>query len=349
MFDNTCDVWVEALGMPDALQRTLDDASGFADTADLLRGGRRIIATGNGAAYYAALTMDLAAQETPGAPDVKAVPAGVLSSGHFVWRDGDVLLAISSSGEQRDIIEAIEHGAPRPFATVTSSPDAAIPQHAGAHTLVRVGRQRAVTHTQAYVGNVAAMLALVADLAASDSLSRAVRDLPSVSADALAAAVEWVCGLDDHGNERAHGRGDDWVPTAAVAFGTGTAWAAALEAALLLKELAGIPAEGLETREGGTSGMFALCAEHLVLSLPTASDLHTGEVEQICARTDARVLRLPGGELLSPRVAAASTFPAALALAIVLARRRGYDVDQPAWTTAYEATTRTRAASSHEP
>ena len=41
--------------------------------------------------------------------------------------------------------------------------------------------------------------------------------------------------------------------TNAVVFGSGPAWAAALEAALLLKEVSGMPAEGVETRRGATS------------------------------------------------------------------------------------------------
>lgn len=153
--------------------------------------------------------------------------------------------------------------------------------------LVTVDRQRAVTHTQAYVGNVAAMLALLADLAANDSLAREVRDLPSACAGALDSAVEWVRGLDD---ERMSELNHDWVgrsewgPGPAVAFGAGTEWAAALEAALLLKEIAGIPAEGLETREGGTSGMFALCAEHMALSLPTADDPRVAAITRNRAR-----------------------------------------------------------------
>ena len=49
-------------------------------------------------------------------------------------------------------------------------------------------------------------------------------------------------------------------PETAVVFGGGPGWAAALEAALLLKEVARVPAEGVETREGATSAMMALAA-----------------------------------------------------------------------------------------
>jgi hypothetical protein len=130
------------------------------------------------------------------------------------------------------------------------------------------------------------------------------------------------------------------LPTAAMAFGTGGASAAALETALLLKEIAGIPAEGLETREGATSGMYALRPGHLVLAHPTLDDPLCDEAADVCARMGAEVIRVPGG-VGGPRSAAAlTTFPAALALAGTLGRRAGHDIDQPAWTSAYYATAR---------
>ena len=82
--------------------------------------------------------------------------------------------------------------------------------------------------------------------------------------------------------------------TNAIAFGSGPAWAAALEAALLLKEVAGVPTEGVETREGATSAMMALGPGDLALSLPTrADDELLAEAEEICAGQGARVLRAP--------------------------------------------------------
>lgn len=336
--DTTARVWIDAEGIPEALQHTLDDTRGSAEVAALLRRGRRIIATGNGAAYYAALAMDLAAHETAGAPEIKAVPAGVLSSGRFVWRDGDVLLAISSSGQQRDIIEAIARGAPRPYAAVTSSTDAPIGAGAGACAVVHVSRQQVETHTQAYIGNVALVLALLAELANDDGLTHSVMHAPGASGSALDAAIPWAGELDT-----------GWVPRTVVSFGTGTAWAGALEAALLLKELAGIPSEGLETREGATSGMYALSHDDAVLSLPTPGDRHVREAEDVCARTGARVLRAPDGEIHAARLAPVTTFPVALALAITLGQRRGRDVDAPTWAQAYRATTRLPAPGDSTP
>jgi glucosamine 6-phosphate synthetase-like amidotransferase/phosphosugar isomerase protein len=124
--------------------------------------------------------------------------------------------------------------------------------------------------------------------------------------------------------------------TNAVAFGSGPAWAAALEAALLLKEVSGMPAEGVETREGATSAMMALHPGDLALSLPTrADDALLAEAEEACAGRGARVLRAPVPTTEDRRLAAVSTFPAVAVLSASIGLTRGLDVDRPAWTDAY--------------
>ncbi len=75
-------LWGDVAGAAEALQDGLDGADGHAELAALLRGGRRVVATGNGASYYAALALWLAALETPGsAPEVVAVPGGLVAGG----------------------------------------------------------------------------------------------------------------------------------------------------------------------------------------------------------------------------------------------------------------------------
>jgi fructoselysine-6-P-deglycase FrlB-like protein len=325
-------LWRDARAMPDTLARTLDLADGFADTAAFLTGPgtRRIVVTGNGAAYYTAVALWLASLRTPGAaPEVLAAPAGLLGDGHLARRHGDVLLVVSSSGELRDVIELLRRD-PVPYAAITATPTSTIGAGAAARSLVTVRSQDVITHTQAFVGNVAAALSLWAAITGDDALRGALRAAPQVLADALEAAPQWAA-------EAAPAVRD---PRSATVFGSGPAWAAALEAALLLKEVAGIPAEGQETREGATSGMYALTAGHLALSLPTGPDAQLAEAEATCARTGATLLTAPGGERTDPRLAAISTFPAALALAGELAVARGRDPDSPPWVDAYYATAR---------
>jgi fructoselysine-6-P-deglycase FrlB-like protein len=326
-------LWQDVSELPESLAATTAAREGIEDVAALLGADRvrRIVATGNGAAYYVAVALWLASLEGRGGPEVVAVPSGLVARGAFGWRPGDALLAISSSGEFRDVVEAVDAGAPLPYAAITASAASTLGSRAGARALVTVRQQRAVTHTQAFCGAVAAALAVWAELSGDAGLRDAVARVSDESAVAVEAARPWVesaAGLD---------------APAAVAFGSGPAWAAALEAALLLKEVAGIPAEGVETREGATSTMMALQPGHLVFSLPTGDDPLLEEAEAICRGRGATVTRAPvvaGGDR---RLAAILSFPAAVALGERIGVARGLDVDRPAWTAAYYRVARTSA------
>jgi fructoselysine-6-P-deglycase FrlB-like protein len=309
------------------LPETLEPHEGTGEVAALLRDARRVVASGNGAAYYVAVALWLASLEPDGGPEVLAVPSGLLARGAFRWRPGDVFLAVSSSGEFRDLVEAVEGGAPRPYAAVTATPGSTLGREAGAVALVTVRQQRAVSHTQAFCGAVAAALAVWAEVTDDGALGDTLRRLPEATAAAIAEAERWEPELPD--------------APAAVAFGSGPGWAAALEAALLLKEVAGVPAEGVETREAATSAMMALQPGHLALSLPAGGDDPLlDEAEEICRTRGATVCRAPAPRHLDRRLVAVTTFPAAAALAVRLGLARGLDVDEPAWTSAYYSVAR---------
>ena len=332
---NETQLWREARGIPAALQRTLTGSRGFDDVATLLtdRDVRRVIVTGNGAALYVAEALWLASLDGEAPVELQAVPAGLVRSGRVGRRPGDRLLVISSSGELRDVIEALAEGLPGPYAAVTANESSTIGAGAAARAIVHVEEQKTETHTQAFCGNLGAVVAIWARVSGDDELARALAAAPATLTGLLDRAEGWA-------GEAASAAP---APTAAVAFGSGPAWAAALEAALLLKEVAGVPAEGLETREGATTGMYALGPGKLALSVPTGADPVFEEAEEVCRRTGATVLRAPGGDALDSRLAAVATFPAALALAIELGLRAGLDVDRPAWADAYYATARVNA------
>jgi glucosamine--fructose-6-phosphate aminotransferase (isomerizing) len=329
-------IWQDLLEVPDQLQRTLDaNEDAIAAVADLLTlpGTRRLVATGNGASYYVAQTLWLASMTAPECPvDVVAIPGGLVARRAFQWRPGDALLAISSSGEFRDVIEAIEDPrAPSPFAAVTASADSTLGQAAGAVALVENPHPRAVTHTQAYCGAVVMALAVLAHLTQDSTLRRAVSGAPDTCQRAIDSATNWAAWLRD----------ELPTPTAAVAYGTGVGWVAALEAALLVKEIAQIPCEGVETREGATATMTYLSTESLVLSMPSVElDPLRDEDDTICRSFGAIVVEPPAGAYTDQRLAPIATFPAALALSVELALRRGLDPDRPAWSETYFATAR---------
>ena len=299
---------------------------------------RRVIVSGNGASWYAANAMWHAALLGGQALEVVSVPAGLLASGALRWREGDFLLAVSSSGSMRDLVElARDPALPRPFGLITAAPRSALRDASGASAMISLTAQRAVSHTQAYLGGVVAALDVLALVTGDLQLAGALRRLPDLLQAQLGDAPAWA-------EESAAGLEPTW-PRSAVVFGSGPAWAAAQEAALLLKEVARIPAEGTETREGATSAMYALNAEDIVLALPVAGDALAGEAGEVCARRGARLLGAPWSEEADPRVAAVVHFVYPLALAIELALAGETNPDQPDWYSDYEATARNRTGS----
>lgn len=328
----TTGLWQDAAELPSSLSDTADALLAPSELAALLGrpGVRRIVATGNGASFYAAMVLWLASLSAKVPAEVTCVPAGLLATGAFAWREGDVLLAFSSSGKLRDVREAVEHpSCPKPFGLVTADAASVLGRAAGARGLVAVHSQRAVTHTQAYLGAALVALDLVGQLAGDESIRSAARSMPELVAGQLELAPAWAEEVSD-------GLG---TPAAALVFGTRHAWPAAMEAALLLKETSIVPAEGMETREGATTGMYALSKSHLVVGLGLGADDHLAtEALEVCAATGARTVRvdLPGAGRAVVAVGGLLLQP--LALAIRLALDQGRDPDQPGWYGAYQAT-----------
>jgi fructoselysine-6-P-deglycase FrlB-like protein len=330
-------LWLDVGELPELLQATLDQEEGFGDVAGLLRRRdvERIVITGSGASYYVALALWLTAiGGSADAPAVSAVPAGLLLSGAFRWRPGDALLAVSSSGELRDIVEFTRSdNSHRPLAVITGTPSSTIARAADACAVVPRAVQRAVTHTHAFCGAVLAGLDIWEGVAGDPELRNVVRGASDACARALDGVHRWmdrVAQVSDRGS--------------CVVFGTGVAWAAALEGALVLKEIAQIPAEGAETREAATSLMTAATAGTFVLALPTGhhGDPLAHEAALALAARGAEVLMVPGSERQDPRLSPITSFPYFAALAIEQGLRKGLNVDHPDWLGSYKATARAK-------
>jgi fructoselysine-6-P-deglycase FrlB-like protein len=330
-------LWRDIGELPELLQATLDQEQGFSEVASLLRHRdvERIVITGNGASYYVALALWLTAiGGFADAPPVMAVPAGLLLSGAFQRRPGDALLVVSSSGELRDIVEITRSdNCPRPLAAITGTPSSTIARAADACAVVLNAVQRAATHTHAFCGAVLAALDIWSRVAADSELRNVVRGASDACTRAIQGVDRWMDQareVTDHGS--------------CVVFGTGVAWAAALEGALMLKEIAQIPAEGAETREAATSVMTASTAGTLVLALPAGhhGDPLAYEAARVLAARGSEVLVVPGSEGQDPRLSPITSFPSFTALAIERGLRKGLKVDNPDWLEIYNATARAK-------
>src|SRR4051812_33157861 len=85
-------LWADVRDLPAALGDTVAAADGVAAAAEVIGAGgvERIVATGNGAAYYVAHALWLASLESRAAgPPVVAVPCGIAARAAFRWRPGD--------------------------------------------------------------------------------------------------------------------------------------------------------------------------------------------------------------------------------------------------------------------
>ncbi|MGZ8649481.1 MAG: hypothetical protein ACXW08_12765, partial [Solirubrobacteraceae bacterium] len=182
----------------------------------------------------------------------------------------------------------------------------------------------------AVAGAYASGLALWAAVTGDEALTALLAEAADAAQAAVAEADAWAAGALE----------GLAVPPAAITVGGGTAWAAALELALMLKEISRIPAEGVETREGATSAMFGLDRGHLMVSLDAEGDPLGDEAVRLCAAAGATTLRLPGVSGVDSRLSPITTLPAASALAAELALAAGHDVDRPTWTDAYYETAR---------
>ena len=324
-------LWADLLLTPETVTRTVTRADGFDDVAALLTapGVRRVVVTGNGAQWHVALALSLAWLDVPQPPvDLIAVPGGLVARGAFAWREGDRLLALSSSGEFRDVIEAIASGAPRPIAAITANAGSTIGAAAEARAMVVVDTLRARTHTQGYAGSLAAGLAIIARMSEDDALGRAVLG----AGQTLAALVDAAGASARDAGPRPH---------AGVCVGTGPAWPAALHTALCLREVSILPVDGYETREGATTGRFATIPGDLAVTVGgVRPDPLLAEAATILAEGGARVVALQGAPDADPRLAPIFALPAAIALAIDLAHLADLDADAPAWAGAYDRTSR---------
>jgi glucosamine--fructose-6-phosphate aminotransferase (isomerizing) len=140
-----------------------------------------------------------------------------------------------------------------------------------------------------------------------------------------------------------------------VVVGSGNATAAALEAALKLKEMALVHAEGAESWEMATGAATIVGPGTVVVALAPSGRgrAATLDVARHALSWGARVVEVGPGTGSGPEIEAAAWLPmpataaedyaplTAVApvalLAFVLARRRGHDPDHPDWVERYHS------------
>jgi glucosamine--fructose-6-phosphate aminotransferase (isomerizing) len=335
---------------PAAIRSTLGESleSARAAASALRRGGvRRVHVIGNGTSYHSALAAATLYRRHAAADDPIVIP---LTAGEFrtyppALGPGDAVLGISASGEFRDVVAVVDALRGRvPTVAVVHVPGSTLDGTADHVVRSAGGPSHVPVMTKTFAATLVATELVLAELLGgerSDDIRRAIHLAADHAEAAIAAAEPRVEALADE----LAGAGHLFV------VGSGGAHPAALEAALKLKEMAIVHAEGTESWEMASGVATIVGADSVVIALAPDGPgrAATLDVASHAAAWGARVIEVApassveGADLLSLPAAAAedhaplTAVPPIALLAFALARRRGHDPDHPGWVERYHS------------
>ncbi len=238
-----------------------------------------------------------------------------------------LVLGVSQSGETPEIAAALEFAAGRGALTaaLTNEPGSPLARVAGHALVTAAGDERSVAATKTFTTALAVIAELARALGAAD-LAAPLAALPA----ALAAATELPDALIGQAARAL------LSAEAAVCVARGHAYAAALEAALKLKEVTGLWAEGFsaaDLRHGPRTAAAGLPALVLHAGGPLAADVDELERELAAAGSPVVAIgagrALPAAEGLCEEIAPIALIVPAQLVAERLAGLRGRDPDRP--------------------
>jgi glucosamine--fructose-6-phosphate aminotransferase (isomerizing) len=330
---------------PDAIRATLKyshPAALKAAEAIQKRSAKRIFVIGNGTSLYTSMAATYTARQLarPNDPFVLAYPAGDFRFFMPAIQPNDVIIGMSASGEFRDVLSVFEKMQGQCLLVgITHVPGSSI-THIADHILLSSGGPSHVpVMTKTYATTLTALHLIL--LETFNAPAAYFDDLFAV-ADRCATAISNAKRVIP-----------DIIPIVskfehAFYFGAGNAYAASLEGALKMKEMAILHAEGSETWEMASGPATVVSEKSLCVALYTGekSDSDTANTAGHARQWGARVLEVgpsaPTGDWHLP--VAASVVPSFSSLALLsplalLAYRtacaRGYNPDKPAWRDRY--------------
>ena len=335
----------------DCLRGRLDASAGTITMAgvqnhiDQLKNANRIIIIACGTSWHAGLIAEYIIEELCRTP-VEVEYASEFRYRNPVIHKGDVIIAISQSGETADTIVAIEkakeHGA-FIFGVVNAvGSSIARISHAGAYT--HAGPEIGVASTKAFTGQLVVLIMIALKIALEKRTIDQKRYLHLLNElEEIPEKVKTMLNEKDTIREVANKYKD---ATDALYLGRGYNFPVALEGALKLKEISYIHAEGYPAAEM-KHGPIALVQETLpVVFVATKDSYHekiVSNIQEIKARkgkviaviTESDdvitkmaddVIKVPeADEIVAPVL---STIPMQL-LAYYIGVAKGYDVDKP--------------------
>ncbi|MCL4188649.1 MAG: SIS domain-containing protein [Rhodobacteraceae bacterium] len=282
-----------------------------------------VLTLARGSSEHAATVIGYAAMLRLGLPVASVPPSLASVHGRGLAVRGMAAVALSQSGASPDLLAAARSlvaGGAR-LTVLTNRADSPLAALGGAID-VRAGPERAVAATKSFTGTVATGLWLIAGWARDEVLAAALRALPEAFAAALAAPADGLQALF------AAGRPVTFI-------GRGPGLGLAQEAALKLREVAGVFADGFSAAEvlHGPATLVAEGAPVVVVGARDSPGL--AEAEARLASQGARLLRLsdlvPAAGVAAghPLTAALPQIAAVYAAAEAAARALGRNPDRP--------------------
>jgi glucosamine--fructose-6-phosphate aminotransferase (isomerizing) len=245
-----------------------------------------------------------------------------------------LFLSISQSGRSPDLLRLAESARAEGATTVALVNDAASPL-AGLSEVVlplHAGPERSVAATKSFIASLAGVLQIAAAWSADEALSRAVQRLPETLEAALAS--DWSAAVPALVQSRN-----------LYVVGRGTGYAVAQEAALKLKETAGLHAEAVSAAEVMHGPQALAGPDFPVMILSQPDETLAGMRDLIAKLRERRVPVIVAGPAAEAAEEAgtialplASADPLAAPIALIqsfypladqVARARGFDPDRP--------------------
>jgi glutamine---fructose-6-phosphate transaminase (isomerizing) len=335
---------------PAAIRATVEQSRPTAAAiAGILRDAhvRRVFVLGNGTSYHSSLAAAGLYRRHAGPDDPVVVPLTAAEFHTYLPRLGetDAVVGISSSGEFRDVVAVTRELRGRvPTIAVVHVAESTLASLAD-HVITSAGGPSHVpVMTKTFSATLVATDLLLAELlgrVTADRISAELGEAADHAQEAIDAAETVVEDL------AAELDGADHL----FVVGSGLAHVAAMEAALKLKEMALVHAEGTETWEM-TSGVSTIIGPgSVVVALAPNGPGRQGvaDVLRHSAGWGARVIEVgpdrivPASTVISlpddaiEDHAPLTTVPPVALLAFALARARGVNPDQPDWIERYHS------------
>jgi glutamine---fructose-6-phosphate transaminase (isomerizing) len=258
---------------------------GIADVTRELTRAKRIIMTGCGTAWHAALVGEYLFE------DLARIPTEIEYASEFRYRnpiieDGTVVLAISQSGETADTLAALKEAKQRGAMAlgVVNVVGSSIARSTDAGVYLHVGPEIGVASTKAFSGQVAVLAMLACYLGRRRHMSQTAA---GEFLDALAAIPDQVSRILEQDDAckavaQAHVDHDNWLY-----LGRGYHYPVALEGALKLKEISYIHAEGLPAAEMKHGPIALITNQMPVVFIATRGSQYekiVGNIEEVKSR-----------------------------------------------------------------